>query len=794
MRTLDTTTIDPRLATESEIHEFIQNQKQDLDFSKIDINSVEFQALPISLQHEIILDLKNKSRTPSQYRVDQMLQNSKTALDFSKSQIKNVIHRHTLTDRYHQTLKNNVVQKRVAGVRQKEFVLIKKEGSGWEMSAKEEKAKVVVDLTGLEGFQGEASKVDSIEGIGMEDYVDDNVPFEAILEKIQQQPVLIIDDDRQAQTQDQEMRPVLDLGCHLYPSIWARNWKNSRPDHFDRIYPNFEELLGTDILSKSVESLEELRGLLLKRIEDSADDEKSIHVFFLEFIESSMLMKERLVHDNGEIEMTPENTLPNSTTPRKRLVIESESDDEIYVQPKRPSLDPVSLPIEPITSIPEIVQTISSPIRDQIPNHFLEISIFNDAPSHSPEKDTPKENPEDPVVISSDSDNEEWEAIPVMKEVVVREKDDQLNMELEPKILEEEFGTIYDPFSQPAVYTPTKPRRDSISSDVEVQPIVLEDDVNYIDVPILLDNEVDEYYSDLKAMDLNALRKQTHAEVVDLIQEHRSNMRDNAEVTPQMIIETQELLKHFGIPYMTAPMEAESQCAYLLMKNLVDGIITDDSDVFLFGGTLVYKNLFDSKRYVERFTLDGIRELGLDRSQLIQMAFLLGSDYTTGIHGIGPVSGVEVVTNWKADGLDGLVQFKEWVMALQKGTLSDEEQKRVPKKLLSQCRKIEFPDAFPDVRIYDAYMNPTIDDSLLPFVWGEPQLDPIRDYLKAKLHWTVEKIDSVVIPVIKELRQQKKPRQTQLEDFFPVTPKKHKSVRVQNATRGGRNSKKKRNM
>ncbi len=32
---------------------------------------------------------------------------------------------------------------------------------------------------------------------------------------------------------------------------------------------------------------------------------------------------------------------------------------------------------------------------------------------------------------------------------------------------------------------------------------------------------------------------------------------------------------------------------------LVDGIVTEDSDVFLFGGRRVYRHLFDSKRNVE---------------------------------------------------------------------------------------------------------------------------------------------------------------------------------------------------
>ncbi len=64
---------------------------------------------------------------------------------------------------------------------------------------------------------------------------------------------------------------------------------------------------------------------------------------------------------------------------------------------------------------------------------------------------------------------------------------------------------------------------------------------------------------------------------------------------------SQELLEMFGLPYIIAPMEAEAQCAYLDTVHLVDGVVTDDCDVFLFGGLSVYKNIFDDRKYVETY-------------------------------------------------------------------------------------------------------------------------------------------------------------------------------------------------
>ena len=53
-----------------------------------------------------------------------------------------------------------------------------------------------------------------------------------------------------------------------------------------------------------------------------------------------------------------------------------------------------------------------------------------------------------------------------------------------------------------------------------------------------------------------------------------------------------------GVPYIKATSEAEAQCAQLELHDLVDGVITEDSDVFLFGAKNVFRGVFnDNIRY-----------------------------------------------------------------------------------------------------------------------------------------------------------------------------------------------------
>lgn len=51
-------------------------------------------------------------------------------------------------------------------------------------------------------------------------------------------------------------------------------------------------------------------------------------------------------------------------------------------------------------------------------------------------------------------------------------------------------------------------------------------------------------------------------------------------------------------------MEAEAQCAYLDLSGQTHGTITDDSDVWLFGGRRVYKNFFNKGKLVEFFKIE----------------------------------------------------------------------------------------------------------------------------------------------------------------------------------------------
>ena len=278
--------------------------------------------------------------------------------------------------------------------------------------------------------------------------------------------------------------------------------------------------------------------------------------------------------------------------------------------------------------------------------------------------------------------------------------------------------------------------------------------------------EAEEHNRFAQEINNTASRVDFETELKQLRAQQKKDRRDADEVTQTMVSECQHLLSLFGLPYITAPMEAEAQCAELVHLGLVDGIVTDDSDTFLFGGTRVYKNMFNAAKYVECYlSSDLTSEFSLTREKLIAIAQLLGSDYTTGIPGIGPVTALEIISEFPQ-----LEDFKDWWTGVQNNTIPKEvDASNVFRRRFrkSHATKLFLPPGFPDPRVADAYLNPEVDSDPMSFQWGVPDLAALRSFLSAQIGWSSERTDEVLVPVIKDMnRREKEGTQANITRFF----------------------------
>ena len=204
-----------------------------------------------------------------------------------------------------------------------------------------------------------------------------------------------------------------------------------------------------------------------------------------------------------------------------------------------------------------------------------------------------------------------------------------------------------------------------------------------------------------------------------------------AGVSSEIMTDVQTLLRLFGLPFITAPMEAEAQCASLEEEGHTQGTITDDSDIFLFGAKVVYRRVCSRTKGPELYQRNELQSLlGLDRPRLIRLAYLLGSDYTKGVTNIGIVKAMEIMANFPGE--DMLKDFKSWIDSPDHEDTST-EMKKLARSLKHGKRPIALPTTFPDERVEVAYTKPLVERSSQAFHWGTPDVDAIREYADSKV-------------------------------------------------------------
>ncbi|KAI1260275.1 hypothetical protein F5Y18DRAFT_406123 [Xylariaceae sp. FL1019] len=112
------------------------------------------------------------------------------------------------------------------------------------------------------------------------------------------------------------------------------------------------------------------------------------------------------------------------------------------------------------------------------------------------------------------------------------------------------------------------------------------------------------------------------------------------DVTPEMARHLIEALKQAGVPYVVAPYEADAQMVYLERQGIISGIISEDSDLLIFGAKRLITKLNHQGECVEinRRDFGACREVSLTSwtdESFRHMGILSGCDYLGGLPGMG---------------------------------------------------------------------------------------------------------------------------------------------------------------
>ncbi|PYI07574.1 PIN domain-like protein [Aspergillus sclerotiicarbonarius CBS 121057] len=167
------------------------------------------------------------------------------------------------------------------------------------------------------------------------------------------------------------------------------------------------------------------------------------------------------------------------------------------------------------------------------------------------------------------------------------------------------------------------------------------------ELPSKLGTEVERHKrrQESKALGLELQRKGRTAEAYQELQKA-------VDVTPLMARELIEELKKMGVQYVVAPYEADAQLAYLEQQGIIAGIISEDSDLLVFGAKRLLSKLDQHGDCIEisRADFSACREvslIGWTDDDFRRMCILSGCDYLPNIARLGLKTAYRSIRKYK---------------------------------------------------------------------------------------------------------------------------------------------------
>lgn len=799
---------DQRIMPKEEYDEYDDNNNWDvvdgIPVDSVDPSSREFAELPMATQYMILSHLRLRSRLRLGYTKDQLEELFPQSQDFSRFQIEQVQKRNYYTQKLMNVsgmAEDTDKAKRLAGDKDKLYVLVKND-DGWTLSLGEADGDKPIDLdtddlNSSPLKSGKAKKAassvasdsddDQLEEVSLGGDADDEHEL-AIVRSIYEKyegdedpPAKIIPRNELADFDPHELQLAIDESKKDYELV------KKKEDKAIETFLDATQNSGFDLGQSILFATE-------KKADDDHPKNESIqtpHIQELPEVESPKAEVKDSPQIHEEIPLTParatamptwfgqESQLSNPHQGFGFIPDQESKEREMNAEEEMGILD--------WSEAKEMMKKNLEDDENNLGDDNSDLEIMEEVQLQEPEKVQRDEqnNNEDHGVeeLVEDVSEQSLQEVPnVQAETHTREvpKSKQKKKPNTKKqapnvasgnVIKNAKDTEPDLREKPVELAPPEPANKSKQQESPKKSAILDYDFEEEDEELLMklmdEEELEHAHFTSNLRSANIPISTTVTEEQLLQEKLLKARRDAEEVTETMINDVQELLKRFGIPFITAPMEAEAQCAKLYSMGMVDGIITDDSDCFLFGGSRVYKNMFNQKQYVECYIAEDIEhKCGLDREKLIELALLLGSDYTEGIKGIGPVLAMEILAEF-----GNLKNFKKWFDLHAKTTAkASKESTKLQKTLLGRIRngKLFLPDSFPDSVVANAYKNAEVDSDDSMFKWGIPRLDHIRSFLMYNVRWSQERVDEVMVPLIQNMnRQRQEGKQSTIGEFFP---------------------------
>jgi len=142
-------------------------------------------------------------------------------------------------------------------------------------------------------------------------------------------------------------------------------------------------------------------------------------------------------------------------------------------------------------------------------------------------------------------------------------------------------------------------------------------------------------------------------------EEARIRAQQASYLSKDMVEDAKKLLDYMGVPWVQAPSEGEAQAAYMAIRGDAYASASQDFDSLLFGTPRLIRNMaITGKRKLPRKRVyvdvkpemillnENLQSLGITREQLVDIGILVGTDYNSGVKGIGPKTALKLIKKY----------------------------------------------------------------------------------------------------------------------------------------------------
>lgn len=198
-------------------------------------------------------------------------------------------------------------------------------------------------------------------------------------------------------------------------------------------------------------------------------------------------------------------------------------------------------------------------------------------------------------------------------------------------------------------------RRKKEKKNVDDKIQKLEDELLEFHETGVLSNYLDELYEkkciDDKTPKPLLLKKRyisTEQKVQRLEEELERVRNQSVSITPENISTLKKLLDLCNIQYIVAKLEAETLCADLCKREIVDFVISEDSDLLAYGCPILVK-LGDTKGNCEIIYYNDVLEsLDMTDDMFLDFCIMCGTDYNPNIKLVGPAKSYSLILNYNS--------------------------------------------------------------------------------------------------------------------------------------------------